>query len=313
MKRFTIVLLLATAPAAVWAATADDPLDAAKTLYLSASYEEALTALSNLPSGVDSDQADKFRALCLLALNRTQDAQQALERLAARRPLLKFDEGESPKLVSMFRDARARVLPAAAKTMYASAKTNFEQGQLTKAATQFDELIALLSEKELATQSALADLKMLAEGFSKLTQQQISAERAAASAAEKAPAAAPAPVVEPPPAEPVRIFSSADTDVRPPIAIEQTIPQWIPPTGTLRYQEFSGVLEIVIDESGSVTAATMAQRVNVIYDQMLMSAAKRWRYQPALRDGKPVTYRKLINIMLRPAAPITQSLPGLSD
>jgi hypothetical protein len=271
-----------------------------------------LTALSNLPSSVDSDQADKFRALCLLALNRTQDAQQALERLATRRPLLKFDEGESPKLVSMFRDARARVLPAAAKNMYASAKTNFEQGQLTKAATQFDELIALLSEKELATQPGLADLKMLAEGFSKLTQQQISTERAAAaSVAEKTPA--PAPVVEPPPAEPVRIFSSADTDVRPPIAIEQTIPQWVPPTGALRYQEFSGILEIVIDESGSVTGATMVQRVNIIYDQMLMSAAKRWRYQPAVRDGKPVTYRKLINIMLRPAAPITQSPPGLSD
>jgi TonB family protein len=81
----------------------------------------------------------------------------------------------------------------------------------------------------------------------------------------------------------------------------------------LRYQEFSGILEIVIDESGSVTGATMVQRVNIIYDQMLMSAAKRWRYQPAVRDGKPVTYRKLINIMLRPAAPITQSPPGLSD
>lgn len=311
MKAFTIVLLVACVPAAVRAAAADDPLDAAKSLYLSASYEEALTALGNLPPSVDSDQADKFRALCLLALNRTQDAQQALERLAARRPLLKFDEGESPKLVAVFRDARARVLPAAAKNMYAAAKTNFEQGQLTTAAEQFDELIALLSEKELSSQPGLADLKMLAEGFSKLTQQQITVERAAASAVEK-PAPAPAPVVEAPPAEAVRIFSSADTDVRPPIAIEQTIPQWVPPTGTLRYQEFSGVLEITVDESGSVTAATMAQRVNVIYDQMLMSAAKRWRYHPALRDGKPVAYRKLINIMLRPSPPISQPLPGVS-
>jgi tetratricopeptide (TPR) repeat protein len=312
MNRLTIVLFLAIAPAAVRAGTVDDPLDAAKSLYLSASYEEALTALGNLPSSVDSDQADKFRALCFLALNRTQDAQQALERLAARRPLLKFDEGESPKLVSMFRDARARVLPTAAKNMYASAKANFEQGQITKAATQFDELIALLSEKELASQPGLVDLKMLAEGFSKLTQQQISVEHAAASAAEK-PAPAAAAAVEPPPAEPAKIFTSADVEVRPPIAIEQTIPQWVPPTGNLRYQEFSGVLEIVVDESGSVINATMAQRVNVIYDQMLMSAAKRWRYHPALRDGKPVIYRKLINIMLRPSGPGGQSVPGVSD
>jgi len=312
MNRLTIVLFLAIAPAAVRAGTADDPLDAAKSLYLSASYEEALTALGNLPSSVDSDQADKFRALCFLALNRTQDAQQALERLAARRPLLKFDEGESPKLVSMFRDARARVLPTAAKNMYASAKANFEQGQLTNAATQFDELIALLSEKELASQPGLADLKMLAEGFSKLTQQQVSVERVAASAAEK-PAPSAAAAVEPPPPEPAKIFTSADVEVRPPIAIEQTIPQWVPPTGNSRYQEFSGVLEIVVDESGSVINAAMAQRVNVIYDQMLTSAAKRWRYHPALRDGKPVIYRKLINIMLRPSGPGGQSVPGASD
>lgn len=305
MKVFTLALLLfgAVAPRA---RAADDPLDAAKTLYMSASYEEALSALTNLPASVDADQADKFRALCLLALNRTQDAQQALERLAARRPLLKFDETESPKLIQMFRDARARVLPSAAKAMYAAAKSNFEQGQLSKAATQFADLLSLLSDKEFAGQPAFSDLRMLADGFSKLTDQQLAAERAAAAAATPAviePAPAPAPV------EPSKVYTSADLDVLPPVAIEQTIPQWVPPTGNLRYQEFSGVLEILVDEAGAVASAAMAQRVNVIYDQVLLSATKRWRYRPAQRSGRPVKYRKLINIVLRPAAPGTE--PGV--
>jgi len=297
-------IVLALSAAAPRAFAAEDPLDAAKTLYLSAAYEEALSALSNLPTNVDVDQADKFRALCFLALNRNRDAQQALETLATRRPLLKFDDAESPKLVMMFRDARTKVLPAAARTMYASAKASFEQGELTKAASGFADLLSLLSEKELAGQPAFADLRMLAEGFSKLTDQQIAAERAAA--ALKTAAAAPAPPVAAP--DPARVYTSDDADVIPPVAIEQTIPQWVPPTGNLRYQEFSGVLEIIVDENGAVASAAMAQRVNIIYDQVLLSATKRWRYRPAQRGGKPVKYRKLLNIVLRPAAPGTEGI-----
>ena len=302
MKAFTVALLVFASLSST-ARGADDPLDTAKTLYMSASYEEALSALTNLPSSVDADQADKFRALCLLALNRTQDAQQALEQLATRRPLLKFDESESPKLVTMFREARARVLPNAAKAMYSTAKANFEQGQLTKAAGQFSELIALLSEKEFASQASFADLRMLAEGFSKLTDQQLASERATAAAAKPA---APEPVARVPVVDPNKIYTSGDADILPPVAIEQTIPQWVPPSGNLRYQEFSGVLEVLIDETGAVSSATMAQRINIIYDQVLLNAAKHWRYRPAQRGGQPVKYRKSINVVLRPVVPGTE-------
>jgi hypothetical protein len=302
MKAFTVALLVFASLSST-ARGADDPLDTAKTLYMSASYEEALSALTNLPSSVDADQADKFRALCLLALNRTQDAQQALEQLATRRPLLKFDESESPKLVTMFREARARVLPNAAKAMYSTAKANFEQRQLTKAAGQFSELIALLSEKEFASQASFADLRMLAEGFSKLTDQQLASERATAAAAKPA---APEPVAPVPVVDPNKIYTSGDADILPPVAIEQTIPQWVPPSGNLRYQEFSGVLEVLIDETGAVSSATMAQRINIIYDQVLLNAAKHWRYRPAQRGGQPVKYRKSINVVLRPVVPGTE-------
>jgi hypothetical protein len=83
---------------------------------MSASYEEALSELSQLPPGADLDQADKYRALCLLGLNRPQEATESIDRLIKRRPLLKVDERDSPKLVLMYRDAQARLLPGAART-----------------------------------------------------------------------------------------------------------------------------------------------------------------------------------------------------
>ncbi|HEY7287592.1 MAG TPA: hypothetical protein VH497_19210 [Vicinamibacterales bacterium] len=284
---------------------ADDPLDAARSLYLSAAYEEALSALANLPAGVDPDQADKFRALCQMALNRTQDAQETLERLATRRPMMKLDEGESPKLVAMFDEARARVLPAAVRSMYATAKSNFEQGDLKTAAAQFQELNQLFAAKELSG-PAFSDIRMLAEGFGKLVEQQMSVEQAAAKlAAAQAAPPPPAPVVDT-----SKIYTIADQDVVPPVPLEQTIPQWVPPLGNFKYQEFSGSLEVVIDEAGLVTSAVMSQKLNVMYDQVLLSATKRWRYRPAYRNGKPVKYRKQINVVLRPPAPGTQPQPG---
>jgi hypothetical protein len=303
------VLALPFAAALVLASSvvfaADDPLDAAKSLYLSAAYEEALTALGNLPAGVDPDQADKFRALCLMALNRTQDAQDTLERLATRRPMLKFDEAESPKLVAMFGDARARVLPAAVRSMYAAAKATFEQGDLKTSAAQFKELNQLLQEKELAG-PAFADIRLLADGFGKLADQQLSAEQTAAKAAAAQAAAAAAP---PPAVDNSKIYTVADQEVVPPVPLEQTIPQWVPPLGNFKFQEFSGSLEVVIDEAGAVTSAVMTQKLNVLYDQVLLSATKRWRYRPAFRNGKPVKYRKQINVFLRQPAPGTQPPP----
>src|ERR1041384_7624828 len=86
----------------------DDPLTTAKTLYQSASYQDALAALSNLPTGANLDEADKYRALCFLGLNRAQDAEHALEQLVTRRPLFALDPFDSPKLVATFRDVRAK-------------------------------------------------------------------------------------------------------------------------------------------------------------------------------------------------------------
>ena len=82
MKKITplaLVLVLTLAGAGL-ARGADNSLDAAIALYMSASYDDALAALSALPPGTDPDQADKYRALCLLGLNRSQEAAATIDR-----------------------------------------------------------------------------------------------------------------------------------------------------------------------------------------------------------------------------------------
>src|SRR5438552_5238261 len=101
-------------------------LTAAKSLYASGDYEEAL---KKLPPASDTDvvEADQYRALCLLALGRTKEAEQSLESLVRRRPLFKMSDTEvSPRLVTMFREVRKRLLPAAIRDLYAKARTTFD-------------------------------------------------------------------------------------------------------------------------------------------------------------------------------------------
>jgi hypothetical protein len=99
MRRVAAIVLAWTLIVVIPLRAMDASLDAAITLYMSASYEEALVELAHVAPGPDLDQADKYRALCLLGLNRPQEAQAAVERLVMRRPLLKVDEKDSPKLV----------------------------------------------------------------------------------------------------------------------------------------------------------------------------------------------------------------------
>jgi len=298
MTRTTFVALALLIATALPARAADDPVDEAKRLYLSAAYDAALAALSNLPPSVDVDEVDKYRALCLLGLNRQQDAQEIVQRLVTRRPLAKLDDGDSPKLLAMFKEARARVIPTAARSLYVSAKDNFEKGQVKTAAAQFHDVIALVAEADSANDAALGDVKILAEGFSKLAEQLLAQQTAASNKAAAEVAAARA---EPAPPAPARVFDAAATDVVPPVAISQVMPEWNPPTG-FQSKNYTGTLEIVIDEQGVVTSAALTSPVNVTYDQLLLSATKRWRYRPAQRAGQPVKYRKAIAIVLTPGA-----------
>jgi hypothetical protein len=282
-------------------ATAGDDLSAAKALYASGSYEEALTKLSSVPA-TDSnaiDTANEYRALCYLALGRTPDAAKQIDELITRSPLFKMSENEvPPRLVAMYHEARKKLLPGVIREAYLKAKTSFEQKSYPTAQRQLKDVLQLLADEDLAEDaSGTADIKLFAEGFLKLAEMEIAnAQKAAADAA----AAAAEKNKPPPPPLPDPIYSVADKDVKPPVEINKRMPEWNPPNAAAQKMEFRGVLRVLVDKKGMVELASVAQAIAPSYDSVLAEAARQWTFKPATKDGQPVRYQLLIQVVLSP-------------
>ena len=303
-RRFISGGLLAAA-IVVWpvASFAQDSLSAARELYASAAYEDALAVLSRLNvAGLRPDDgrtADQYRALCLLALGKNAEAQQAIEAVVAGQPLYRPTEGEvSPRVRAAFSDVRQRVLPGLVQQRYALYKTAFDRKDYQTASAGFNELLALYADPDLANavvKSPLSDLRVLIGGFYELSVQ----AAAPPTLPEPAPARAasvPARSAVPFAPEPLKLYSAADTNVVPPVVLRQQVPSY--PGNVLK--PMVGAIEVVIDETGNVTQAMMRASVAPNYDRQVVSAAQNWRYRPATINGAPVKYRKLVQVVVAP-------------
>src|SRR5690348_17268604 len=122
-----IALLLALALTAAEA----DSLATARDLYASAAYEDALAVLNKLPNaGRPADEiraTDQYRALCLLALGRTAEAEHAIEQVVAADPFYRPATDVSPRVRTAFSDVRKRMLPALIQAKYSEAKSAFDK------------------------------------------------------------------------------------------------------------------------------------------------------------------------------------------
>ena len=285
-------------------------LASAKSLYESASYEAALSEFSAIQTSELADTVDTYKALCLLGLGRVRDAEQALELVVTRRPLLVLNDAEySPRVVALFREVRKKALPAAAQQLYMAARTDYENKKYDVAAAGFKQALQVIAEIGPDSQTTtLADLKELSSGFATLADAKIAAQTATCAAS--APARArrrrcaraarclrlltAAAMIRP------AFYTLADIDVTPPVIVAQQIPSWTFTTGYAPNRVFSGVLEVLIDENGRVETATLAEPVWPPYDLVLLAAAKRWQYQPAVREGKPVKFKRTLVINIDP-------------
>ena len=116
---------------------------------------------------------------------------------------------------------------------------------------------------------------------------------------KKEEAATPAPVTAPAPpaqAERQRIFTLEDEGVSPAVPIRQDVPRV--PTQIANQARDHGFLELTIDEQGRVVNATIRMSLHPVYDSQLLAVARDWRYQPATFNGKPVKFRKTIQITI---------------
>jgi TonB family protein len=292
------LLLVATA-------RAQDALSRAKDLYLSAAYDEALVVLEQLKSQPTpaAPEVAQYRVFCLLALQRSDEAHKAIEDIVTTYPFYHPSETEtSPRIRSVFDETRRALLPGLVQKTYADAKVSFEKKD-PKALTQFELVLKLLDDPDLKNMPQLADMRTVVNGFRDLSK--------AMSSAPTANATKPADVPVPPRAESAPAQTAAVVDApapegsplgfTPPVVISQPIPRWTPPNDIDRRSAFKGLIEVMIDENGSVTSATIQQSVHPTYDEKLLAMARTWKYKPALRNGVPTSSVKVVAIQLQPA------------
>jgi hypothetical protein len=289
-----LLLMLAGSPAPAGGPAGDADLASAEALYAQAAYEDALTTLSSI-NGAPAEQVERYRALCLLALGRTAEAQRSLEHIVQLSPFYEFSPDQvSPRLIEMFHEVRRRMLPDAARTRYAEAKVRFGRKQFDEAARLFNEVVQIVKDEDASGAAAdLADLATLSQGFLELARASDVPAPAPVRAAPPAPAptaAAPAPVAP-------RIYTSDDANVVPPTDIDRRLPAWNPPTRSALAPN-RGTLDLVVSETGTVESVVMRASVSPFYDDVLMKMAKTWRFHPATLDGQPVKYLKRLVIQI---------------
>ncbi len=284
------ILLLSSASAA-----AQDSLDPVRNLYASAAYEEALTAIGRLKSNADLGgvvEIDRYRALCLIALGRSAEADQAIETTVTLDPLYQPAAADaSPRVRAAFAAVRHRVLPTVVRSLYANAKAAYNRKAFAEAADGLDKTVRVIDNLE-GSNPELVDLRMLASGFLDLS-------KAAIAKPSVPPPSAPTPAqvsrVEAPavlvPATPLP-FSNV-------VAKRQDLPP-VPFSLAATKTQYRGTIEVEINEAGNVVGARVIQSVHVLYDPLLLAAARDWKYVPARVDGRPMAVRKRVEIVLKP-------------
>src|SRR5580765_6834352 len=148
-------------------AAAQDMLASARAQYTSAEYESALVTLNQMrASGLvteDVPTVEQYRALCLLALGRSTEAEDAMAAAVAAVPSFSPSGSDvSPKVKSTFVEVRRRVLPTIVQQRYTEAKTAFDRKDFVAAGDGFAQVLRVLDDPDLssiASQPPLADMR----------------------------------------------------------------------------------------------------------------------------------------------------------
>jgi len=301
-----------------------DSLVKAKALYAEASYDEALAILK----GNDGAEAFQYRALCLIALGRTQEAERALESLITVAPTYAMSDADlPPRLVSLFAQTRKRVLPGVVKKLFADARIDFQAKNMAAARDKFEKVLVLTNDPAMADSPEAVDLRLLVPSYIDIAKSSAPAPLMASIPARSQVSTAPvisAPRLTPPPsASGVPVFPSATAPApgvaanaassttaaaalatAPPVSVRELIPAatvrqsvpafvWRPGESP---RALSGAVRVTIGADGKVKSATIEVPVDPRYDSRLLSSARSWTYRPATLDGRPIESEKVVQI-----------------
>jgi hypothetical protein len=269
-------------------AQTQNPLAAARELYAAAAYNEALSMLDNLPANDvagDADAAGLYRALCLFAVGRDNDANAVINGIIQTNPRYRPSADDAPpRIQAAFTAARRRLLPVVVQQEYTNGKAAYDRQDYAVAARVFKQVLDDLSDADMsaaASQPPLADLRTLATGFYTLS--------------DKAAAPPPAPVPAPAPRRQIQsLYTGTEPEVIAPVVVRQKIPTFVGNVTTSR----TGVVEVIVSENGTIDAARMAVPIEPAFDERVLSATKDWIYKPATVDGTPVKFLRRVRVVL---------------
>jgi hypothetical protein len=200
----------------------------------------------------------------------------------------------------MFLTVRKRLLPSLIRAEYRTARSALDEKNFAKGEPHLIQTRKMLAAAQEAGvwDETLADLSVLVDGFIELGRE---ASRPAPAEAPRQPPARVAtsrdadsrPHAEAPAAP--AIYGADDDDVVPPVTIAQKLPT-LPSVlrSLVRLARPTGILDVLIDETGAVQASEIRQPTHPSYDALLLTASRGWKYWPATKNGSPVKFRKLI-------------------
>lgn len=293
MKTLSLLLLIVTLSIA--GVAAQDSLEDAKAQYAAASYEEALLTLTRIDSQpTNRVELEQYRAFCFIALGKIPEAERAVASLVSADPrYVPSATVASPKVLSLLSDMRKKELPGVTKKLFDEGRTAFKDKDLPLAQKKFDLLLELLDDPVLKGRPENEDLRILAQGFVTL----VSASSPAAAPAMTAKAEDVAPSAA------TTTSAAADAPreaiVMPPVALQQALPEWVPPDAIASSRDFSGAIKVIIGTDGKVKSSSIYRSSYPAYDARLLQASRQWVYRPATRNGEPVESEKIIEIQLR--------------
>src|SRR5215208_5553243 len=148
-------------------AAAKESLDDAKKLYEAASFERALDVLGDIDAetAVAQDVLE-YKALCLIALGRSGEAQVVVDGLVTTSPTFQPTSGDmSPRFAALVNDARRRLLPELTKRIFNVAREQFRAKDTAAAKESFDRVLRLTADAVWKDSNEADDLRTLASGF----------------------------------------------------------------------------------------------------------------------------------------------------
>jgi hypothetical protein len=216
----------------------------------------------------DSIEASLRRAGALLAEGRDGEAAVILDGVVMKNPLYQPDPARfTPETLAAFQSSKRLLLPAMARRYLQEGRVALDAGDFTLAITKGERAQALLRDADIDAGS-----QDLSDDLASLIAQANTARTL----------------------EETRIYTSADRDVTPPRPIGRQLSS----ASVSGRAPLTGRLELVVDRNGEVETVRLETPVNGYHDRMIVSAAKAWRYRPAMRKGRPVRYSMVMSITL---------------